>query len=236
MMSKTLFQNDDIIELNVGGRHFTTHISLLLKDPESKLAQMFENGHDGLTKSQDGRYFIDSDGGAFFHILHFLRHEELPPAEASLSVYRAAIFFGIKSLSKKLENFSSLNPEKIGSLYKSQSNVIETILDTLVARLDGEANIYFLPWDSDEDDLATANAFHTSNILQVQGVENDKNAVHFMRYIVYRLTQLGWQVDSWFLWKHCNCCNASIFKIKLKLPHAEARVIKECEYNCGCRM
>ena len=105
-----------------------------------------------------------------------------------------------------------------------------------MARLDGEANIYFLPLDTDEYDLANANAFHTSNILQVQGVENDKDAVHFMRYIVCRLSKLGWQVDSWFLWKHCNCCNASIFKIELKLPHAETRVIKECEYNCGCRM
>ena len=67
---------------------------------------------------------------SYISILLFLRHGELPPAEASLSVYRAANFFGITSLVKKLENFSTLNLEKIGPLYKSQRNVIETILDT----------------------------------------------------------------------------------------------------------
>ncbi len=61
----------DIIELNVGGRHYTTYQSTLEKYPDKFLAALVSDRWE--TKDKDGRYFIDRDGDMFAHVLNFLR-------------------------------------------------------------------------------------------------------------------------------------------------------------------
>ena len=45
-----------IINLNIGGRKFTTNLSTLTKDPNSMLAAMFSGRHP-ILKNQDGRWW-----------------------------------------------------------------------------------------------------------------------------------------------------------------------------------
>jgi len=75
-MSKRYNVNDNVIELNVGGTHFTTYKSVLCKHKESMLAAMFSGRHP-FTKDSNGHYFIDRDGEAFGYILNFLRRDEM---------------------------------------------------------------------------------------------------------------------------------------------------------------
>ena len=61
------------------------------------LAAMF-SGRQPISQHKDGRFFIDSDGDIFFHILNFLRQGELPPSNVSKRVKRYAAYFGLDSL------------------------------------------------------------------------------------------------------------------------------------------
>ena len=71
-MSKSL----TIVNLNVGGRLFTTSVQTLTKDPNSMLAAMFSGEFD-VKRSSDGTYIIDRDGKHFQYILNFLRDGKL---------------------------------------------------------------------------------------------------------------------------------------------------------------
>jgi hypothetical protein len=63
---------DKIIELNVGGKHFTTFLSTLTRHEGSMLAAMFSGRHS-LVKDNRGRYFIDRPGDSFAVILEWLQ-------------------------------------------------------------------------------------------------------------------------------------------------------------------
>ena len=106
-----IFQFPYIINLNVGGRHFTTHYSTLTKYPNNKLTAMF-TGHLPVLEDEEGRYIIDMDPKVFSHILDFLRFGELPPPEEASKVYRAADHLSIKELTDKLRWCSALVKER----------------------------------------------------------------------------------------------------------------------------
>src|SRR5690348_10297253 len=60
------------IELDVGGKFFTTSITTLTKEPDSMLGRMF-SGRFPIKKNEKGRVFIDRDGAWFKLILEYLR-------------------------------------------------------------------------------------------------------------------------------------------------------------------
>jgi len=71
-------KDGDVIEINVGGRHFTTKRSTITQVEGSLLASIFsgrwEGSHD---KSQDGCVFLDLDPDCFAEILFQLREQAL---------------------------------------------------------------------------------------------------------------------------------------------------------------
>lgn len=124
-----------IINLNVGGRNFTTHLSTLTKDPKSKLAAIFSGRHSILTKDQDGRYFINVDGDMFAHVLNYLRFEKLPPADAAVDMYEYAVYFGIQSLVEEMKVFESVIHhvylEKIKAFYPNYREYLAKIAEKI---------------------------------------------------------------------------------------------------------
>ena len=106
------FQFPSVINLNVGGCLFATRLSTLTKYSDSMLAVMFSGRHD-LDKDCNGNFFIDRDGTYFNHILNFLRHEELPPAEHAEKVLHDAVYYGIDSLVEILKNSPALFTEYV---------------------------------------------------------------------------------------------------------------------------
>lgn len=95
-------QYPNVIELNVGGQHFTTTLLTLTKQRNTMLGAMFSGLHRQ-PQDHDGRYFIDADAAAFDCILRYLRDGELPPPDMTERVYRAAIYFGLQDLAGELE-------------------------------------------------------------------------------------------------------------------------------------
>lgn len=70
-------QHSPVVHLNVGGHIYSTLLSTLKKQPDSKLAELF-SGQPKIHTDSQGRYFIDRDGCHFRAILEFLRSGSLP--------------------------------------------------------------------------------------------------------------------------------------------------------------
>jgi len=69
-------ENQDIIELNVGGFSYTTSRTTVMSCPDSMLARMI-SGLMSTATDTNGRIFIDRDGPLFRYILNFLRDKRL---------------------------------------------------------------------------------------------------------------------------------------------------------------
>ena len=67
----------NIIELNVGGRKFTTTRDTLCKDADSMLAALFSGDFMPAQLDSKGRVFLDRNGDTFAFILSYLRGEPL---------------------------------------------------------------------------------------------------------------------------------------------------------------
>lgn len=67
----------EVVELNVGGRHFTTTRSTLCKCSGSMLAAMFSGDTQPAQQDSLGRFLIDRNSDWFALILSYLREEPL---------------------------------------------------------------------------------------------------------------------------------------------------------------
>ena len=73
-INSTFVFQGQVIDLNVGGTHYSTSRSTLTKYPDSMLGVMFSGRHDLETmKRIDGSFFIDRDGARFRYVLDYLR-------------------------------------------------------------------------------------------------------------------------------------------------------------------
>lgn len=68
---------DEVIELNVGGVHYTTTRRTLSSDKESRLADLFDKDNQSSTLLTDakGRHILDRDGVLFRFVLDYLRDD-----------------------------------------------------------------------------------------------------------------------------------------------------------------
>nr|XP_002130618.1 BTB/POZ domain-containing protein KCTD7-like [Ciona intestinalis] len=108
----------EILELNVGGYHFTTTLSTLQKYPGSMLSAMFSGRHS-VAMDKNGSYFIDRDGSNFHHVLNFLRQSEMPPLSECIKVYHEAQFYNVHPFIEALELLKPIAGEKIRRTFLS---------------------------------------------------------------------------------------------------------------------
>lgn len=73
--------DNNVIELNVGGVHYSCHRKTLICDKNSRLADIFADPSTSLLKDAKGRYFIDRDGVLFRFILVRTILKTLTPRE-----------------------------------------------------------------------------------------------------------------------------------------------------------
>ena len=93
------------IELNVGGKFYSTSVLTLTRDPDSLLGRIF-SGRQDVKKDNSGKYFIDRDGSLFRYILDFLRTKRLHLPEDFGEIERLkteAEFFEMTDLEQQLE-------------------------------------------------------------------------------------------------------------------------------------
>lgn len=68
-------EKDAVVELNVGGVHYTAARKTLTSDKNSRLSEWFDSSSasSSLLKDSKGRYFLDRDGVLFRFVLDYLR-------------------------------------------------------------------------------------------------------------------------------------------------------------------
>ena len=98
---------EGVVELNVGGVFYTTALSTLTREPDSRLAALFaEQPESRMQKDAKGRFFLDRDGVLFRYVLDFLRNQALVLPEGFRELQRLrqeASFFGLAGLDKALQ-------------------------------------------------------------------------------------------------------------------------------------
>lgn len=121
-----------VIELNVGGKHYTTTLLTLVKCKDTMLAAMFSGNYD-VKKDQHGRFFIDADGENFHYILNYLRYGELPPQEISPKIYREAVYFGLQGMVEELEKhpifLAKIHRESFRAQFPGYTKLVNSIIN-----------------------------------------------------------------------------------------------------------
>lgn len=151
-----------VIDLNVGGRHFSTELSTLTKYSSSHLADIMHARHN-FPRDSEGRYFLDDNPDVFQHILEFLRSHQLPPESKAVSTYRAAMYYQLDELVGFLEQNSYavmrlLLRTTIFPRYDAVRNIILDIIHNTLFRPDFcdamlPIMIFFYTKKFDVDDL-----------------------------------------------------------------------------------
>ena len=109
----------DIVSLNVGGTHYTTSSTTLMKYPDSMFGRMLNSSIDS-KKDEKGAYFIDRDGPLFRHVLNFMRNGNLslPENFKEMKLLRSeADFYQIQPLIAALDEMKDVNDKPISDGY-----------------------------------------------------------------------------------------------------------------------
>lgn len=114
---------DEIIELNVAGKHFTTMKSTLLKVPGSKFESFFEKDAQ-VVKDKEGAIFIDYPPVFFEDILNSLRTGKelhIPDDDEKFkALCREIKYYGLEShFKKQLEGGSFVGGNLLNSKQKA---------------------------------------------------------------------------------------------------------------------
>ena len=109
-------EKTDIIQLNVGGRRFTTSKQTLTWIPDSFFASLL-SGRIPSIRDEVGAIFIDRDPDLFQVILHFMRTKEVNPKNESVRNLRTeAEFYGLQPLVIRLNLCDELERSFCGDI------------------------------------------------------------------------------------------------------------------------
>lgn len=120
----TVGDSDKVIELNVGGVHYTSTLKTLISDRNSRLCELFGGEQPnsatdsdtlavGVTRDAKGRIFIDRDGVLFRFVLDYLRDEaiHLPDGfRETKRLLREAQYFKLTGLVKCMQALADNHP------------------------------------------------------------------------------------------------------------------------------
>ena len=211
----------EIIELNVGGKYFTTSVSTMTKDKDSKLAAMFD-GQLPVSKDKHGRYFIDADGAVFTHILEYLRFEHLPPDDFMMRVHEYAEYFGLQSLVRRTALHSAVHEAQqlrwSRMLYSNYSEMLKGVLERINNAKYGPTVIVFavvrFPATEKSEQCGNNHKKITESDFIAIAVSEDKNGWNLVQALLHDLAAAGIIVND-------TTCNKCVF----------------CQYpysTCGC--
>ncbi|XP_015263145.1 PREDICTED: SH3KBP1-binding protein 1 isoform X1 [Gekko japonicus] len=106
----------ELVQLNVGGRRFSTSRQTLTWIPDSFFSSLL-SGRISTLKDETGAIFIDRDPNIFAPILNFLRTKELDLRGTNISLLlHEAEFYGITPLVRRLQLRNELEESSCGSV------------------------------------------------------------------------------------------------------------------------
>lgn len=105
----------EVVALDVGGRLFKTTLTTLRSEPQSLLAQLFNEEQHKLETDEFNRVSLDCDGDAFAHVLQWLRFRVIPSdgnCETLASVFAVAKALELDELLEAIGNESKEQEEE----------------------------------------------------------------------------------------------------------------------------
>ena len=112
-MHKKLFPEN--IELNVGGKFYSTSAFTLTREPDSLLGKLF-SGQRKIHKDANGKFVIDRDGVLFRYILDYLRSKKLHLPEDFSEIERLKLeadYYELQELKRQLECFQKNRTKRV---------------------------------------------------------------------------------------------------------------------------
>ena len=110
---KKLFPEN--IELNVGGKFYSTSVFTLTREPDSYLGKLF-SGRQKIHKDAEGKFVIDRDGILFRYILDYLRSKKLHLPDNFSEIGRLKIeadFYELHDLKRQLDNYQRSRSKRV---------------------------------------------------------------------------------------------------------------------------
>lgn len=108
---------DPVVELNVGGVHYSCTRKTLTSDKNSRLGEWFDasnsDSSSSLAKDAKGRFFLDRDGVLFRYILDYLRDNaiHLPDGfREKQRLLKEAEYLKLHGLTKYIQSLSETHP------------------------------------------------------------------------------------------------------------------------------
>lgn len=201
--------NDDVVDLNVGGKRFSTLRTTLTKYPGSMLEAMFSGRHR-FTQDRKGNYFIDRNPEIFKLILEFLRIDNFPffqsPNER-VAFFRELDYFGLpKSIHLTYSHIMDSNgvfyylgtscgmepwrnPSTLGFVKITASTKAGADLNLLTSRaLDHSIENSY---DNDRDPWVMMSLRDYKLIPEYYMIHQDKEGDHLMRNWAFEVSQNG---------------------------------------------
>lgn len=127
---ETAEEMPSVVELNVGGVFYTTSLSTLTKENDSRLSSIF-TGKITIEKDAKGKFFLDRDGVLFRYILDYLRNDSLSLPEGFRErerLRREAIFYGLNGLEEIIQeqdgNCDGNNSGTSNKMFMWKKNII----------------------------------------------------------------------------------------------------------------
>ena len=133
------------IELNVGGKFYSTSVLTLTREPDSLLGRIF-SGRQEVDKDQTGKYFIDRDGFLFRYILDFLRTKKLHLPDDFCEIARLRLeaeFFEIRGLELELDLYSRARERAATIIHERFGYITLHIRGTYAFGRSGQADVNF---------------------------------------------------------------------------------------------
>lgn len=109
-------EKDTVVELNVGGVHYTTTRKTITSDKNSRLSEWFDVNNSSsasLLKDSKGRYFLDRDGVLFRFVLDYLRDDVIQLPDGFREKHRLlkeAEYLKLSGLVKCIQALSDSHP------------------------------------------------------------------------------------------------------------------------------
>ena len=81
------------------------------------------SGRHRVEQDSQGRYFIDRDGKLFHHILTYLRHDKLPPADMAVDVLEEAEYYQVTGLVDWCKSQDSVAVESLKATLEQEEDL-----------------------------------------------------------------------------------------------------------------
>jgi len=133
--------SSDVIQLNIGGKIFTTTRMTLTSSPDSVLARMFDvSSPFPPARLIDGAFFVDSNPDVFGVILDYLRYKTviIPPQIPAAAIKVQARYFGLECLVEQLETKNLASKLRInagGTIFETSRDTLHKQPNSILAKL-----------------------------------------------------------------------------------------------------